>query len=92
MTTDTIPAAAPSLPNRIVGVFRRHPEAFAALLIVVICIVVGTINPAFWQLANLFDILRAADRLGQPIAVAPVPRHGLGLAINDRLARAAAPR
>ena len=42
--------------------------------------------------ARLFDILRAADRLGQPIAVAPVPRHGLGLAINDRLARAAAPR
>ncbi|MFC0342386.1 L-threonylcarbamoyladenylate synthase [Paracoccus niistensis] len=42
--------------------------------------------------ARLFDTLRAADRLGQPIAVAPVPRHGLGLAINDRLARAAAPR
>ena len=42
--------------------------------------------------ARLFDTLRAADRLGRPIAVAPVPRHGLGLAINDRLARAAAPR
>lgn len=42
--------------------------------------------------ARLFDILHQADRLGLPIAVAPVPRHGLGLAINDRLARAAAPR
>ena len=42
--------------------------------------------------ARLFDMLRAADRLGRPIAVAPVPRTGLGLAINDRLARAAAPR
>ena len=42
--------------------------------------------------ARLFDLLRAADRLGRPIAVAPIPRHGLGLAINDRLARAAAPR
>lgn len=60
MTTDTITAATPSLPIRILGLFRRHPEAFAALLIVVICIVVGTINPAFWQLANLFDILRAS--------------------------------
>lgn len=42
--------------------------------------------------ARLFETLRAADRLGRPIAVAPVPRHGLGLAINDRLSRAAAPR
>ena len=40
--------------------------------------------------ANLFAYLRAADRL-QPsaIAVAPIPNHGLGEAINDRLARAA---
>lgn len=42
--------------------------------------------------ARLFDTLRAADRLGRPIAVAPIPHHGLGLAINDRLTRAAAPR
>lgn len=42
--------------------------------------------------ARLFDALRAADRLGRPIAVAPIPQEGLGLAINDRLARAAAPR
>ncbi|MDO5370818.1 L-threonylcarbamoyladenylate synthase [Paracoccus sp. (in: a-proteobacteria)] len=42
--------------------------------------------------ARLFDILRAADRLGRPIAVALIPAEGLGLAINDRLARAAAPR
>ena len=40
--------------------------------------------------ANLFAYLRAADRT-QPtgIAVAPIPRHGLGEAINDRLRRAA---
>ena len=44
--------------------------------------------------ANLFHILRAADAqaAGRVIAVAPVPMRGLGLAINDRLARAAAPR
>lgn len=40
--------------------------------------------------ANLFSYLRAADRLKpSTIAVAPVPTHGLGEAINDRLARAA---
>lgn len=42
--------------------------------------------------ANLFQHLHALDARGQPIAVAPIPDHGLGRAINDRLARAAAPR
>jgi L-threonylcarbamoyladenylate synthase len=45
--------------------------------------------------ANLFHILREADALAGPqgrIAFAPVPDHGLGRAINDRLRRAAAPR
>jgi L-threonylcarbamoyladenylate synthase len=43
--------------------------------------------------ANLFAHLRALDRTGaRAIAVMPVPRDGLGEAINDRLARAAAPR
>jgi L-threonylcarbamoyladenylate synthase len=43
--------------------------------------------------ANLFSHLRALDRSGSDtIAVMPVPREGLGEAINDRLARAAAPR
>jgi L-threonylcarbamoyladenylate synthase len=42
--------------------------------------------------ANLFHHLRALDALGRPIAVAPIPDHGLGRAINDRLRRAAAPR
>jgi L-threonylcarbamoyladenylate synthase len=43
--------------------------------------------------AHLFDYLHRLDQLGkQTIAVAPIPHHGLGEAINDRLARAAAPR
>lgn len=47
--------------------------------------------------ANLFAHLREADALAARegaarIAVAPVPATGLGLAINDRLRRAAAPR
>jgi len=41
--------------------------------------------------ANLFAHLRALDE-ADVIAVMPVPREGLGEAINDRLARAAAPR
>ncbi|ABQ66448.1 translation factor SUA5 [Rhizorhabdus wittichii RW1] len=43
--------------------------------------------------ARLFDLLHAADQSdAAAIAVAPVPSDGLGLAINDRLQRAAAPR
>lgn len=45
--------------------------------------------------AALFHTLREADALAGPagrIAFAPVPDHGLGRAINDRLRRAAAPR
>ena len=43
--------------------------------------------------ANLFAFLKRADASGAgTIRVAPVPREGLGEAINDRLARAAAPR
>mgnify|MGYP001051852327 FL=1 len=42
--------------------------------------------------ANLFGHLHKLDALGGAIAVAPIPMTGLGRAINDRLARAAAPR
>ena len=45
--------------------------------------------------ANLFHMLREADRLAGPngrISAAPIPNTGLGRAINDRLSRAAAPR
>jgi len=41
--------------------------------------------------ANLFAALRTLDQTGaKTIAVAPVPEKGLGIAINDRLRRAAA--
>jgi L-threonylcarbamoyladenylate synthase len=43
--------------------------------------------------ANLFSHLRLLDGAGaSAIAVMPLPHHGLGEAINDRLQRAAAPR
>jgi len=43
--------------------------------------------------SRLFDLLHVADESKKRrIAVATVPNEGLGAAINDRLARAAAPR
>jgi L-threonylcarbamoyladenylate synthase len=50
----------------------------------------GDLNEAA---ANLFGYLRALDAKGaRAIAVMPVPHHGLGEAINDRLRRAAVPQ
>ncbi|WP_246684769.1 L-threonylcarbamoyladenylate synthase [Mesorhizobium sp. B2-7-1] len=43
--------------------------------------------------SNLFAFMQTLDRVGAAtIAVEPIPFEGLGEAINDRLARAAAPR
>jgi len=43
--------------------------------------------------ANLFRMLRRLDASGaKRIAAMPIPEEGLGIAINDRLKRAAAPR
>lgn len=39
--------------------------------------------------ANLFNMLRTLDKQNERIAVMPIPEHGLGMAINDRLTRAA---
>lgn len=43
--------------------------------------------------SNLYKLMRELDDLGKnKICVSPIPMEGLGLAINDRLGRAAAPR
>lgn len=43
--------------------------------------------------ANLFDYLHRLDDMGaEKIAISPIPEEGIGIAINDRLRRAAAPR
>ena len=85
---------APDSPVRLEVVAPQDGEAFLAF---------GPGGPApgrTWNLspgadlreaaANLFTFLRAADRIRPTaIAIAPIPEHGLGEAINDRLRRAA---
>jgi L-threonylcarbamoyladenylate synthase len=89
---------APSLPLRLGATDARPGEALLAFgpdtpsgFAEILCLSrSGDLTEAA---ANLFAMLR---RLDQPtftgIAVMPIPEHGLGRAINDRLARAAAPR
>ena len=52
--------AQASLVSRAVEWLARNPIAFPVLLICVTCLIVGATNPSFWQIANLFDILRAS--------------------------------
>jgi L-threonylcarbamoyladenylate synthase len=81
---------APEAPVRIEADAPREGEAYLAF---------GPSDSAFnlsptrdltEAAANLFSMLRAADRIRPTgIAVAPIPHEGLGEAINDRLRRAA---
>ena len=42
----------------------RHHETFVALIIIVLSIVIGTINPAFLSLENVFDLLKSSVVMG----------------------------
>jgi L-threonylcarbamoyladenylate synthase len=89
---------APSLPLRLDATDARPGEALLAFG--------PSAPPGFAEVAwlsrtgdlaeaaaNLFSLLRQLDRAPfTGIAVAPIPEHGLGRAINDRLRRAATPR
>ena len=89
---------APALPLRLDALAARPGEALLAFG--------GEAPPGFAEVlwlsrsgdlaeaaANLFAMLRQIDRPAfTGIAVTPIPDHGLGRAINDRLRRAAAPR
>ncbi|MEN9063183.1 ABC transporter permease [Ponticoccus litoralis] len=58
---DVTQSAAPlSAGRRFWTWSAQHPTVFPLALIVLTCLVVGAINTDFWQLANLFDILRAS--------------------------------
>lgn len=70
MNTTTLPSsvAAVASPARRKFLLRngltRHPSVFTLILIVLVCIVIGALNPGFYQLAMLFDIVRACTVLG----------------------------
>jgi simple sugar transport system permease protein len=49
-----------ALTSRLVNWVIAKPAAFPILLLLLTCLVVGSINPNFWQVANLFDVLRAS--------------------------------
>jgi L-threonylcarbamoyladenylate synthase len=87
---------APELPLRLDAAAPRPGEALLAFGPAPLAALMENLSPAgdlVEAAANLFAMLRALDRSGATgIAVMPIPEHGLGRAINDRLRRAATPR
>ncbi|MEQ8404123.1 MAG: L-threonylcarbamoyladenylate synthase [Oceanicaulis sp.] len=65
--------------------FGAHPEMEAVEIFNL-----SSVSDLAEAAANLFSGLRMLDARAERIAVAPIPRTGLGEAINDRLMRAAA--
>ncbi|EKE09567.1 MAG: hypothetical protein ACD_16C00135G0006 [uncultured bacterium] len=86
---------APSLPLRLNALEARTGEAFLGFGPTLAqsnlnLSVTGDLREAA---VNLFKMLRLLDRKDfKGIAVAQIPTQGLGLALNDRLQRASAPR
>ncbi|HWL82652.1 MAG TPA: ABC transporter permease [Roseomonas sp.] len=39
---------------------RRHPELMVAAVLVLAVVVIGVVNPVFWQPSNIFSLLRAS--------------------------------
>lgn len=89
---------APSIPVRLDAAFAQPDEALLAFGANVPQGAKTTLNLSEAAdlkeaAANLFRYLRRLDETQHSaIAVMPVPQHGLGVAINDRLKRAAAER
>jgi simple sugar transport system permease protein len=57
-------AENPRGPLAVREFLRHHPSVFTLLLIILVSLVVGAINPLFWQLSTLFDMLRSSVVLG----------------------------
>lgn len=84
---------APSLPVRLEAIAPEAGEVMLGFGPVAGDLTLSSSGDLTEAAANLFRMLHELDsRVATRIAVAPVPAHGLGLAINDRLKRAAAPR
>ncbi len=84
---------APAKPLRLDAVDRRDGEWLIGFGAVVGDDTLSAGGDLVEAAARLFDALHRTESVqASAIAVAPIPREGLGIAINDRLARAAAPR
>lgn len=89
---------APSIPVRLNADGVEADEALLAfgptpIAGAAACLNLSATSDLIEAASNLFAYLRALDKAAhRAIAVMPIPNAGVGIAINDRLARASAPR
>ncbi|MCJ9429116.1 L-threonylcarbamoyladenylate synthase [Kordiimonas marina] len=84
---------APNAPVRLNATEKQAGEILIGFGDIAGDISLSTSGDTLEAAHNLFEILRKADTMGAgTIAVAPIPDAGVGIALNDRLRRAAAPR
>ncbi len=84
---------APAKPLRLDAVDRRDGEWLIGFGAIAGDDTLSARGDLVEAAARLFDALHRTESVqASGIAVAPIPHEGLGIAINDRLARAAAPR
>ncbi len=87
---------APSCPVRLMATDKKEGEAFVGFGASTKDFETANLSPAGdlrEATANLFSLMHDLDQQDYKcIAFAPIPNEGLGIAINDRLGRAAAPR
>ncbi len=84
---------APEKPLRLDAVERRDGEWLIGFGAIAGDDTLSAAGDLVEAAARLFDALHRTENVAASgIAVAPIPREGLGIAINDRLQRAAAPR
>ena len=84
---------APAKPLRLDAITARAGERLIGFGVIAGDETLSAAGDLVEAAARLFDALHRADASSaRAIAVAPIPAEALGLAINDRLRRAAAPR
>ena len=84
---------APDAPIRLNAKTAREGEILIGFGDVVAPYMLSANGDLVEAAANLFQMLHEMDIVGaKRIAIAPIPMVGIGVAINDRLARASAPR
>jgi simple sugar transport system permease protein len=68
VSPETLPQSAQDIAPRVRQLswsarLTRNPEWFTVALIVVTCLVVGTLNPRFFQFATIFDLLHSGTTM-----------------------------
>jgi simple sugar transport system permease protein len=57
-------SAVTELPQFMRPFHAKHPEVFTVSLILLVSVIIGIINPAFFQISTLFDLLRSSTVIG----------------------------